>query len=105
MSNDPLFSLLVIRVAVQIGLIENGVGDLEEHATLLAVSIPRAPVPANVVVNSFDYDDDEGLTLAELLGDRVVLTSDVGDLLSGAGAQVDEMMEALESGRPFWGSC
>jgi len=28
----------------------------------------------------------------------LVLTSDVGELLSGAGAQVDEMMEALESG-------
>jgi hypothetical protein len=88
----------LIRVTAQIGLIENGAGYLDEQAALLAISIPLAPVLAHAVVNSFDYDGDEGLSLDELLGDRVVLTSDVGELLSGAGAQVDEMMKALESG-------
>ncbi len=88
----------LIRVAAQLGLIENGDGDILEHATLLAGSIPLAPILAHALVNSFDYNGDEGLTLAELLGDRLVVTSDLTELLSGAEGQVDEMLEALESG-------
>ncbi len=88
----------LIRVLVQLGAIEQGNGGADEQAGMIAVSVPLAPILARALISSFDYDGDDGLSLDEILGDRVVLPlSDMSQLLSGAGSRVSEMMDTLET--------
>jgi len=88
----------LIRVLVQIGAIEKGNGDADEQAGMIAVSVPLAPILASALISSFDYDGDDGLSLEEILGDRVVLpSSDMSQLLTGAESRVSDMMDTLET--------
>ena len=64
---------------------------------MLAASVPLAPILARALISSFDYDGDDGLSLEESLGDRVVLpASDMSQLLTGAESRVSEMIDTLE---------
>jgi hypothetical protein len=88
----------LIRVLVQLGAIEQGNGDADAQAGMIAVSVPLAPILARALISSFDYDGDDGLSLEEILGDRVVLpSSDMSQLLTGAESRVSEMMDTLET--------
>ena len=88
----------LIRVLVQLGAIEQGNGDADAQAGMIAASVPLAPILARALISSFDYDGDDGLSLDEILGDRVVLpSSDMSQLLTGAEARVSEMMDTLET--------
>ena len=88
----------LIRVLVQLGAIEQGNGDADAQAGMVAVSVPLAPVLARALISSFDYDGDDGLSLDEILGERVVLpSSDMSQLLTGAESRVSEMMDTLET--------
>jgi len=88
----------LIRVLVQLGAVEQGNGDADEQAAMIAVSVPLAPILARALISSFDYDGDDGLSLEEILGDRVVLpSSDMSQLLIGAESRVSEMMDTLET--------
>jgi hypothetical protein len=87
----------LIRVLVQLGAIEQGNGDADEQAGMLAANVPLAPILARALISSFDYDGDGGLSLEEILGDRVVLPSlDMSQFLTGAESRVSEMMDTLE---------
>lgn len=88
----------LVRVLVQLGAIENGNGDADEQAGMIAVSVPLAPILARALISSFDYDGDDGLSLEEILGDRVVLPfSDMSQFLTGAESRVSDMMDTLET--------
>lgn len=88
----------LIRVLVQLGAIEKGNGGADEQAGMIAVSVPLAPILARALISSFDYDGDDGLSLEEILNDRVVLpSSDMSQLLTGAESRVSDMMDTLET--------
>ena len=88
----------LIRALVQLGAIEQGNGGADEQAGMIAVSVPLAPILARALISSFDYDGDDGLSLEEILKDRVVLpSSDMSQLLNGAESRVSEMMDTLET--------
>lgn len=88
----------LIRVLVQLGAIEKGNGGADEQAGMIAVSVPLAPILARALISSFDYDGDDGLSLEEILKDRVVLpSSDMSQLLTGAESRVSDMMDTLET--------
>lgn len=87
----------LIRVLLQLGAIEQGSGDADAQAALIAVSVPLAPILATALISSFDYDGDDGLSLDEILRDRVVLpSSDMSQFLIVAESSVSEMMDTLE---------
>lgn len=88
----------VIRVLVQIGAIKQGSGNADEQAGMIAFSVPLAPILARALISSFDYDGDDGLSLDEILRDRVVLpSSDMSQLLTGAETRVSVLMDTLET--------
>lgn len=88
----------VIRVLVQLGAIGQGNGDADAQMGMTAASVPLAPILARALISSFDYDGDDGLSLEEILGDRVVLpSSDMSHILIGAESRVSEMMDTLKS--------
>lgn len=69
----------------------------DDLAAVLTASVPVAPLVAAALVNSFDYDNDGGLSLMEITQDRTTalggLESDTGAAL---GSRVDRMKEALK---------
>lgn len=88
----------LIRVLVQLGAIEQGNGDADSQVGMVAASVPLAPILARALISSFDYDGDNGLSLEEILRDRVVLpSSDMSQILTGAESRVSEMMDMLET--------
>lgn len=88
----------LIRALVQLGAIEQGNGDADAQAGMIAASVPLAPILARALISSFDYDGDDGLSLEEILGDRVALpSSDMSQILTGAESRVSEMMDTLET--------
>jgi hypothetical protein len=89
----------LIRVIVQLGAIEQGNGDADTQVGMVATSVPLAPILAQALISSFDYDGNNGLSLDEILKDRVVVpSSDMSQFLNGAESRVSEMMNTLETG-------
>ena len=88
----------MLRVALQIGAIEQGNGAADVQIGMIAASFPLAPILAKALVSSFDYDGDNALSLDEIMQDRVVLpSSDMSALLAQAEVRVSEMMTTLET--------
>ncbi len=75
---------------------ENGASN-DDLAAVLATSLPVAPLMASAIVNSFDYDDNGTVSLAELSQDRISAMQGI-DPKSGdeLGSKLDRMKETLK---------
>ena len=75
---------------------ENGASN-DDLAAVLATSLPVAPLMASAIVNSFDYDDNGTVSLAELSQDRISAMQGI-DPKSGdeLGSRLDRMKETLK---------
>jgi len=88
----------LFRVAGYLAAVSEDTGATNDDlAGVLAASLPIAPLVAAALVNSFDYDDNGTLSLAEISQDR---TAAIGGLEPDAsaelGSRMDRMKQALK---------
>lgn len=87
----------LIRALVLVGAIDQ---DSSGNDTLIGVaaSVPLAPIIAHVLISSLDYNGDDGISLDEILADRVFQPSpDISRLFSESESLVSDMTDALEA--------
>jgi hypothetical protein len=88
----------VLRVTAYVAAVsEDDAAQNDDLAGISAASLPIGPLMASAIVNSFDYDNDGLLSLAELSQDRGTLTSqlepDTNDELS---SRLNQMKQAIK---------
>jgi len=88
----------LFRVAGYLAAVSEDDGATDDDlATVLATSLPIAPLMASAIINSFDYDDNGALSLAEISQDRAAgiegLEPNASNVL---GSRVDRMKDTLK---------
>lgn len=88
----------LVRVAAYVAAVsEDTPAQNDELAGVLAATLPLGPLMASAIINSFDYDDNGVVSLAELSQDRGTLIEqlepDTGDALN---SRLNRMKDALK---------
>ncbi len=87
----------LLRIAAYLGpLMGDEAIEHEVLAAAVAAMVPLGPLLAAAVVGSFDYDDDGGISLGELLRDREVLAGGAMAAKLPAGADVNQALQQLK---------
>lgn len=88
----------LFRVAGYVAAVsEENPANNDELAGVLAASLPIGPLMASAVINSFDYDDNGALSLAELSQDRGTLIDGLqADTGGEINSRLNQMKEALK---------
>ena len=88
----------LFRVAAYVAAVsEDEPANNDELAGVMAASLPIGPLMASAMVNSFDYDNDGALSLAELSQDRGTLIEQLEPDTGGEiNSRLNQMKEALK---------
>lgn len=88
----------VFRVAAYVGAVsDDAPANNENLAGVVAATLPIGPLMASAIINSFDYNDDGVVSLAELSQDRGTLIEQLEpEAGSELNSRLNQMKEALK---------